>query len=263
MQSHGFCVGPKSQVPSSALDGQNVDLAFETLLIEIYRIVRKNLEAGKYDPARPAPSIHRDAVAARDAARAEADALRTKCAAAEADAAARPSAGALRDAADARDRAMRDAEDLRRRLDECEGDLKGLRIHKEDAAKARDEAERKLREHDARVLRAEKSINDIEAAADARVAAAEEKIRELEAENAAQIGERVAAAIRGERLKIEREFRDELAAARAQVKAAERLADEERDKRRKLHNRVMELQGNIRVMCRARPPRRRAADRER
>ena len=66
----------------------------------------------------------------------------------------------------------------------------------------------------------------------------------------------MAAAIRGERLKIEREFRDELAAARAQVQAAERLADEERDKRRKLHNRVMELQGNIRVMCRARPPRR-------
>ena len=104
-------------------------------------------------------------------------------------------------------------------------------------------------------MRAEKSINDIEAAADARVAAAEQKIRALEAENAAQIGDRVAAAIRGERLKIEREFRDQLEAARAQVTAAERLADEERDKRRKLHNRVMELQGNIRVMCRARPPR--------
>ena len=44
-------------IETSALDGQNVDLAFETLLIEIYRIVRKNLEAGKYDPARPAPSM--------------------------------------------------------------------------------------------------------------------------------------------------------------------------------------------------------------
>ena len=27
------------------------------VLIEIYRIVRKNLEAGKYDPDRPAPSM--------------------------------------------------------------------------------------------------------------------------------------------------------------------------------------------------------------
>ena len=44
-------------IETSALDATNVDLAFETILIEIYRIVRKNLEAGKYDPARPAPSM--------------------------------------------------------------------------------------------------------------------------------------------------------------------------------------------------------------
>ena len=44
-------------IETSALDTTNVDLAFETILIEIYRIVRKNLEAGKYDPARPAPSM--------------------------------------------------------------------------------------------------------------------------------------------------------------------------------------------------------------
>jgi len=234
---------------------RDAEAAAEALRSELDVLRRRVADAERDAAARPAPSIYQDAVAARDAARAEADTLRTKCAAAEADAAARPSAGALRDAADARDRAVRDAADLRRRLDECEGDLKGLRIDKEDAAKSREEAERKLREHDARVVRAEKSINDIEAAADARVAAAEQKISKLEAENAAQIGDRVAAAIRGERLKIEREFRDQLEAARAQVTAAERLADEERDKRRKLHNRVMELQGNIRVMCRARPPR--------
>jgi len=44
-------------IETSALDATNVDLAFETILIEIYRIVRKNLEQGKYDPDRPAPSM--------------------------------------------------------------------------------------------------------------------------------------------------------------------------------------------------------------
>ena len=47
--------GDEDDVP--ALDATNVGLAFETILIEIYRIVRKNLEAGKYDPDRPAPRI--------------------------------------------------------------------------------------------------------------------------------------------------------------------------------------------------------------
>ena len=44
-------------IETSAYDATNVDLAFETSLIEIYRIVRKNLAAGKYDPTRPAPSM--------------------------------------------------------------------------------------------------------------------------------------------------------------------------------------------------------------
>ena len=44
-------------IETSALDSTNVDLAFETICIEIYRIVRKNLEAGKYDPDRPSPSM--------------------------------------------------------------------------------------------------------------------------------------------------------------------------------------------------------------
>ena len=44
-------------IETSARDATNVDLAFETILIEIYRIVRKNLDAGKYDPDRPAPSL--------------------------------------------------------------------------------------------------------------------------------------------------------------------------------------------------------------
>ncbi|KAL1523788.1 hypothetical protein AB1Y20_018711 [Prymnesium parvum] len=44
-------------IETSAKDATNVDLAFETVLIEIYRIVRKNLDAGKYDPDRPAPSM--------------------------------------------------------------------------------------------------------------------------------------------------------------------------------------------------------------
>ena len=44
-------------IETSALDATNVDLAFETILVEIYRIVRKNLEQGKYDPDRPAPSM--------------------------------------------------------------------------------------------------------------------------------------------------------------------------------------------------------------
>ena len=44
-------------IETSARDATNVDLAFETILIEIYRIVRKNLDAGKYDPDRPSPSM--------------------------------------------------------------------------------------------------------------------------------------------------------------------------------------------------------------
>ena len=44
-------------IETSAYDATNVDLALETTLIEVYRIVRKNLEAGKYDPCRPAPSM--------------------------------------------------------------------------------------------------------------------------------------------------------------------------------------------------------------
>ena len=43
-------------IETSAYDATNVDLAFETILIEIYRIVRKNLEASKYGPSRLAPS---------------------------------------------------------------------------------------------------------------------------------------------------------------------------------------------------------------
>ena len=44
-------------IETSAMESTNVSLAFETILIEIYRIVRKNLAAGKYDPDRPAPSM--------------------------------------------------------------------------------------------------------------------------------------------------------------------------------------------------------------
>jgi len=43
-------------IETSALDATNVDLAFETILIEIYRIVtRKTLEAGADGGSRPAP----------------------------------------------------------------------------------------------------------------------------------------------------------------------------------------------------------------
>jgi len=44
-------------IETSARDSTNVDLAFETILIEVYRIVRKGLDSGKYDPDRPAPSM--------------------------------------------------------------------------------------------------------------------------------------------------------------------------------------------------------------
>ena len=151
---------------------------------------------------------------------------------------------------------------MQRRLETCEGDLRTLQSGTDDAARShRDlehratDAERRLRENDARVAQAETHIQAIEAAADERVTNAETKLRALEQENASTIGERVAAAISGERLKIEREFREELDKAKTLVAAAEAKADVERVKRRKLHNRVMELQGNIRVLCRARPPR--------
>ena len=46
-------------IETSALDATNVDLAFETILIEIYRIVtRKTLEAGG-DGARPPDSTQK------------------------------------------------------------------------------------------------------------------------------------------------------------------------------------------------------------
>jgi len=241
--------------------------------------LRKKCAAAEADAAaRPNPTELRDATATAEQlrtrcaaaearpsadelrnARAESDQLRSRCAAAE----ARPSADALRDASAARDRALRDAEALQRRLETCEGDLRTLQSGTDDAARShRDlehratDAERRLRENDARVAQAETHIQAIEAAADERVTNAETKLRALEQENASTIGERVAAAISGERLKIEREFREELDKAKTLVAAAEAKADVERVKRRKLHNRVMELQGNIRVLCRARPPRR-------
>ncbi len=45
-------------VECSASDGSNVDLAFETCLLEVYRKVRKAIEAGKCNPDRPSPSLH-------------------------------------------------------------------------------------------------------------------------------------------------------------------------------------------------------------
>ena len=44
-------------IEASALDNSNVNLAFETLLAEIYRIVHKSIAAGKCNPDRPAPSM--------------------------------------------------------------------------------------------------------------------------------------------------------------------------------------------------------------
>jgi len=44
-------------IETSAYDNTNVELAFDTLVVEIYRIVKKNLEHNKYDPDRPCPSM--------------------------------------------------------------------------------------------------------------------------------------------------------------------------------------------------------------
>lgn len=44
-------------IETSALDATNVDLAFETILAEVYRVVRKNIAAGRCNPDRPAPSM--------------------------------------------------------------------------------------------------------------------------------------------------------------------------------------------------------------
>mmetsp|Transcript_1623 Transcript_1623/g.3529 ORF Transcript_1623/g.3529 Transcript_1623/m.3529 type:complete len:215 (-) Transcript_1623:77-721(-) len=44
-------------IETSAQQSVNVDLAFETILIEIFRITRKNVEAGRHNPARPSPSM--------------------------------------------------------------------------------------------------------------------------------------------------------------------------------------------------------------
>uniref|UniRef100_A0A7S4C161 Uncharacterized protein n=1 Tax=Chrysotila carterae TaxID=13221 RepID=A0A7S4C161_CHRCT len=44
-------------IETSAQNATNVDLAFETILIEIFRIVRKAVDAGRHNPARPAPSM--------------------------------------------------------------------------------------------------------------------------------------------------------------------------------------------------------------
>jgi len=44
-------------VECSAADGHNVDLAFETVLMEVYRKLRKNIDAGKCNPDRPSPGL--------------------------------------------------------------------------------------------------------------------------------------------------------------------------------------------------------------
>lgn len=44
-------------IECSAADGSNVDIAFETVVLEVYRKVRKNIEAGKCNPDRPSPGL--------------------------------------------------------------------------------------------------------------------------------------------------------------------------------------------------------------
>ena len=44
-------------IECSAADGSNVDIAFETVIMEVYRKLRKNIEAGKCHPDRPSPGL--------------------------------------------------------------------------------------------------------------------------------------------------------------------------------------------------------------
>jgi len=44
-------------IETSAQGGINVDLAFETIAIQAFRIIRKAVEAGRHDPTRPCPSM--------------------------------------------------------------------------------------------------------------------------------------------------------------------------------------------------------------
>mmetsp|Transcript_30146 Transcript_30146/g.97241 ORF Transcript_30146/g.97241 Transcript_30146/m.97241 type:complete len:222 (+) Transcript_30146:34-699(+) len=44
-------------IECSAADASNVDIAFETVVLEVYRKVRKNIEAGKCNPDRPSPGL--------------------------------------------------------------------------------------------------------------------------------------------------------------------------------------------------------------
>jgi GTPase SAR1 family protein len=44
-------------IECSAADASNVAVAFKTVVLEVYRKVRKNIDAGKCNPDRPSPGL--------------------------------------------------------------------------------------------------------------------------------------------------------------------------------------------------------------
>jgi kinesin family protein C2/C3 len=145
--------------------------------------------------------------------------------------------------------AAKELEELRGRCEASENrisDLKGeRRAQKEQLGVMRSlllQAQSELKTRAAESAELQATIETVRASAAANLDQAEK-------EKAAEI-ERV---VQG-RLAAARSVADaEIAAVRGQLEAAEAKLVEEMTKRRRLHNRVMELQGNIRVYCRARP----------
>ena len=144
---------------------------------------------------------------------------------------------------------MKEMEELRKRCNTSEEKVSQLRSErtsqKEQLGLMRTlltQAQAELKTRAAQATELEEMIKTVRASADAKMNAAEkEKATEIEnvVERRLQAARRVA--------------ESEISAIKEQMAGVEKKLVEEMVKRRALHNRVMELQGNIRVYCRSRP----------
>ena len=104
-----------------------------------------------------------------------------------------------------------------------------------------------------RVVDARDAANAAFAAASARLEGLEAALTANAADEALRVNNDITVALNEAKRVNKSEFEVKLMAAESAARMAQEKASVERCKRRALHNRIMELQGNIRVLCRCRP----------
>ena len=107
----------------------------------------------------------------------------------------------------------------------------------------------------AHVVDAHNAANAAFTAASARLEGLEAALTATAADEALRVNNDITVALNEAKRANKSEFEAKIIAAESATRMAQEKANFERCKRRALHNRIMELQGNIRVLCRCRPPR--------